>query len=62
MGVAEWNALAWWEQRLLREGLSEEFRDPESSPDAPSGGSPDRTLMNNQPGELAAVGIKEQTL
>lgn len=60
MGVAEWKALSWWEQRVLAEGLFEEFSDPDN-PDgqAPTSGS---IIFDGKPGEMAAAGFRERNL
>lgn len=60
MGRAEWDALAWWEQRLYLEGLRDEFSD---EPSRGSGGSdPDLHVMSGQAGEFRQMGLKERWL
>jgi hypothetical protein len=58
MGVTEWNGLAWWEQRLLREGLEKEFGEGSEQ-----GGSEDtRTVFSGRKGEMSRLGFTEHNL
>lgn len=58
MSAADWDALAWWEQRLLTEGLNEEFK---GNGEGPSGGA-EGVVFSNRPGEMSRLGFTERQL
>jgi hypothetical protein len=70
MSRVDWDALEWWEQRLLREGLNAEFAENSggSTSGAPAGQPGGTTTVNEHVvldgnhGEMAALGFKEMTL
>lgn len=60
MGVAEWNGLPWWEQRLLLDGLMDEFQDREGGAEQQTNSG--SVVFDGKPGELGALGYRERNL
>lgn len=59
MTTEEWDALAWWERRVYLEGWNQE-NTPEESGAAET--TTEGVTFSGEPGEMAALGFKEQTL